>query len=76
MRPSACAVVVDEDGRVLLGRRADTGKLSLPVGWYSPAELPDLGTFDQLRVDAALDDDAPKWFSVPGRMYNWLPSRT
>jgi 8-oxo-dGTP diphosphatase len=148
MLPSACAVVVDDGGRVLLGRRADTGNSSLPagaidpgeqpadaavlevyeetgvhiaverlagvalrevtyphgdvcefltvwfrcraiadravvndeeslaVGWYSPEELPDLDAFDRLRVGAALDDDAPAWFPVPGRMYDWLPTRT
>ena len=148
MLAGACAVVVDEDGRVLLGRRADTGKWSLPagaidpgeqpadaavrevyeetgvhiaverlagvalrevtyphgdvcqfltvwfrcraiggravvndeeslaVGWYSPEKLPDLDAFDQLRVGTALDDDAPAWFPVPGRMYDCLPTRT
>jgi 8-oxo-dGTP diphosphatase len=147
MLPSACAVVVD-DGRVLLGRRADTGKWSLPagaidpgeqpadaavreayeetgiriaverlagvalrevtyphgdvcqfltvwfrcraigghavvndeessaVGWYSPGELPGLDPFDQLRIDTALDDEAPTWFAVPGRTYDWLPARS
>jgi 8-oxo-dGTP diphosphatase len=40
MLPSACAVVVDDDGRVLLGRRADTGKWSLPAGAIDPGEQP------------------------------------
>lgn len=150
MLPSASAVVVDDGGRVLLGRRADTGRWSLPagaidpgeqpadaavrevyvyeetgvhiaverlagvalyevtyphgdvcqfltvwfrctaiggqavvndeessaVGWYSPEELPDLDAFDRLRIDTALDDDAPTWFAAPGRTYDWLPARS
>ena len=40
MLPSACAVVVDDGGRVLLGRRADTGNSSLPAGAIDPGEQP------------------------------------
>lgn len=40
MLPSACAVVLDDDGRVLLGRRADTGRWSLPAGAIDPGEQP------------------------------------
>jgi 8-oxo-dGTP diphosphatase len=40
MLPSACAVVVDDGGRVLLGRRADTGQWSLPAGAIDPGEQP------------------------------------
>ena len=40
MLPSACAVVVDDGGRVLLGRRADTGTWSLPAGAIDPGEQP------------------------------------
>ena len=40
MLPSACAVVVDDGGRVLLGCRADTGKWSLPAGAIDPGEQP------------------------------------
>jgi 8-oxo-dGTP diphosphatase len=137
MLPSACAVVVDDGGRVLLGRRADTGRWSLPAGaidpgeqpaeaavretyeetgvriaverlagvalrefryphgdvcqyltvwfrcrpvggsatvndeesvavdWFSPESLPELDAVDRLRIDTALDDDAPAWFAVP-----------
>jgi len=147
MLPSACAVVIDDRGRVLLGRRTDNAKWSLPagaidpceqpadaavrevfeetgvhiaverlagvalrevtyphgdvcqyltvwfrcraigghavvndeestaVGWYDPDELPDLDAVDQLRIQTALDDDAPTWFAVPGQAHDWLPSR-
>jgi 8-oxo-dGTP diphosphatase len=40
MLPSACAVVVNDSGRVLLVRRADTGKWSLPAGAIDPGEQP------------------------------------
>jgi 8-oxo-dGTP pyrophosphatase MutT (NUDIX family) len=40
MLPSACAVVVDDGGRVLPGRRADTGNSSLPAGAIDPGEQP------------------------------------
>jgi 8-oxo-dGTP pyrophosphatase MutT (NUDIX family) len=37
---SATAVVLDDDGRVLLGRRSDTGTWALPGGIVDPAEQP------------------------------------
>ncbi len=37
---SATAVVLDERGRVLLGRRSDTGSWALPGGIIDPAEQP------------------------------------
>ena len=40
MLPSACAVVVDDSGRILPGRRADTGKWSLPAGAIDSGEQP------------------------------------
>jgi 8-oxo-dGTP diphosphatase len=49
---------------------------SSAVGWCSPEELPDLHAFDQLRIDTALDDDAPTLFAAPGRTYDWLPARS
>lgn len=38
--PGAAAVVYDDDGRVLLGRRADTGKWTLITGIVDPGEHP------------------------------------
>jgi 8-oxo-dGTP pyrophosphatase MutT (NUDIX family) len=37
---TAMGAVLDEDGRVLLGRRADTGNWSLPGGIIDPGEQP------------------------------------
>ena len=38
--PGAAAVVYDDDGRVLLGRRADTGQWTLITGIIDPGEHP------------------------------------
>jgi 8-oxo-dGTP pyrophosphatase MutT (NUDIX family) len=38
--PSAAGVVLDKSGRLLLGRRADTGGWALPGGIVDPAEPP------------------------------------
>jgi 8-oxo-dGTP diphosphatase len=40
MLPSASAVVFDDEGRILLLRRADTGRWSLPAGMLDPGEQP------------------------------------
>ena len=37
---TAAGVVLDDDGQVLLGRRADTGKWALPGGIIEPGEEP------------------------------------
>ncbi|MCQ4208285.1 MULTISPECIES: NUDIX hydrolase [Streptomyces] len=38
--PGVTAVVFDDEGRVLLGRRADTGKWAVPAGIAEPGEQP------------------------------------
>ncbi|MFI7385441.1 NUDIX hydrolase [Streptomyces sp. NPDC049813] len=38
--PGVTAVVLDDAGRVLLGRRADTGRWELPAGIAEPGEQP------------------------------------
>ncbi|HWS57705.1 MAG TPA: NUDIX domain-containing protein [Actinotalea sp.] len=38
--PGVSAVVLDEDGRVLLGRRADNGRWAVPSGILEPGEEP------------------------------------
>ncbi|MEV0901348.1 NUDIX domain-containing protein [Actinoplanes sp. NPDC049802] len=40
MLPGASAVVTDDDGRLLLVRRADNGRWSLPAGMIDPGEQP------------------------------------
>lgn len=36
--PAVCGIVVDDDGRVLLGRRSDTGRWALVGGIVEPGE--------------------------------------
>jgi 8-oxo-dGTP diphosphatase len=62
--------------KALGGHAVVNDEESSAVGWYGPEELPGLDAFDQLRVDSALDDDAPTWFAAPGRIYDWLPVRS
>ncbi|GAA2298256.1 NUDIX domain-containing protein [Streptomyces kunmingensis] len=38
--PGVTAVVLDDEGRVLLGRRTDTGRWALPAGIAEPGEQP------------------------------------
>ncbi|BEL07994.1 NUDIX domain-containing protein [Actinoplanes sichuanensis] len=40
MLPGASAVVTDDDGRVLLARRSDNGRWSVPAGVVDPGEQP------------------------------------
>ncbi|MGA8117876.1 MAG: NUDIX domain-containing protein [Actinocatenispora sp.] len=40
MLPSVSGVVVDDAGRILLGRRADNGRWALPAGVIDPGEQP------------------------------------
>jgi ADP-ribose pyrophosphatase YjhB (NUDIX family) len=42
--PGVTAVVLDSEGRVLLGRRSDTGKWALITGILDPGEQPAAGT--------------------------------
>ena len=46
------------------------------MGWYGPDELPELDAVDRLRIDTALDDDAPTWFAAPEQTFDSLPARS
>lgn len=39
---------------------------SIAVGWFAPNALPELDASQLLRIQTALDDDAPAWFARPG----------
>jgi 8-oxo-dGTP pyrophosphatase MutT (NUDIX family) len=57
--PSASAVVYDDTGRILLLRRTDTGRWSLPAGMVDPGEQPaDAAVreiFEETGIHAAVD---------------------
>ena len=65
---SATAVVLDDHGRVLLGRRSDTGTWALPGGIVDPAEQP---------ADAAIREvfEETGVFAVPERLLAVTVSR-
>ncbi len=54
LMPSITAVVRDEDGRVLVMRRADTGRWSLLSGICEPGEPPALTVVREVREEAGL----------------------
>ena len=65
---SATAVVLDDDGRALLGRRSDTGTWALPGGIVDPAEQP---------ADAAIREvfEETGVVAVPERLFAVTVSR-
>lgn len=57
--PEAVVVVAtDAYGRVLFGRRADTGKFTLPAGGLNPGEPPADGARRELKEETGLDADS------------------
>ena len=52
--PGVTAVVRDEDGRVLLGRRADTGQWALPSGILEPGEQPATGLVREVEEETGV----------------------
>ncbi|MEV3859185.1 NUDIX domain-containing protein [Streptomyces sp. NPDC050095] len=57
--PGVTAVVFDDEGRVLLGRRADTGQWAVPAGIAEPGEQPaDVATrevFEETGVECVAE---------------------
>jgi 8-oxo-dGTP diphosphatase len=73
MVPGVSAVVVDDVGRVLLGRRATTAggarvndDESLEMRWFATDALPDIDDWVRLRIDTALKNEPAAWFAAPG----------
>jgi 8-oxo-dGTP pyrophosphatase MutT (NUDIX family) len=52
--PGVSAVVLDDEGRVLLGRRADTGKWSLIAGIPEPGEQPAAAAVREVYEETAV----------------------
>jgi ADP-ribose pyrophosphatase YjhB (NUDIX family)/GNAT superfamily N-acetyltransferase len=52
--PGVTAVVRDDEGRVLLGRRADTGQWALPSGILEPGEQPAVGLAREVEEETGV----------------------
>ncbi|NMR18701.1 NUDIX domain-containing protein [Cellulomonas fimi] len=53
--PGVSAVVVDEDGRLLLGRRADNGRWAVVSGILEPGEQPAHAAVREVREETGVD---------------------
>lgn len=65
--PTASALVVDDEGRVLLARRAgepDAGKWDLPGGFLDEGEHPRDGLVRELREETGLEVEPGAFFDV------------
>jgi ADP-ribose pyrophosphatase YjhB (NUDIX family) len=66
-KPTASGLVLDDDGRILLARRArapDQGKWDLPGGFLNEGEDPRDGLRRELREESSLDVDPLEFFDV------------
>ena len=55
LRPGVSALVRDDDGRLLLEHRADSGDWSLPGGAVDPSEAPAQALVREVREETGLD---------------------
>ncbi|MBK5249855.1 MAG: NUDIX domain-containing protein [Actinomycetales bacterium] len=53
--PGVSAVVLDDGGRVLLGRRADTGRWAVISGILEPGEQPAIGLVREVLEETGVD---------------------
>jgi NAD+ diphosphatase len=63
-KPCACAILVDEEGRVLLARRAhdpEAGRWDLPGGFLEPDESPEDGLRREMREETGLDVEVGRY---------------
>jgi ADP-ribose pyrophosphatase YjhB (NUDIX family) len=66
-KPTASGLVLDDDGRILLARRArepDKGKWDLPGGFLNEGEDPHDGLRRELNEEASLDVEPLEFFDV------------
>lgn len=54
-RRVAIALITDEKDRVLMGKRNDTGKITVPAGHIEKGECPFLGCARELKEETGLD---------------------
>ncbi|MFD1719737.1 NUDIX hydrolase [Georgenia deserti] len=52
--PGVTGVVLDDDDRLLLGRRADNGRWALPSGILEPGEEPAVGLVREIQEETAV----------------------
>jgi ADP-ribose pyrophosphatase YjhB (NUDIX family) len=64
--PGASAVVLDDLGRVLLGRRADTGLWSVPAGICEPGEQPAETAVREVYEETGVHCEADRIILVQG----------
>ncbi|TCM50146.1 NUDIX domain-containing protein [Kribbella sp. VKM Ac-2568] len=58
------AVVLDDDERVLLVRRTDTGRWSLSAGILEPGEQPALGLLREIEEETAVESEIVRLVSI------------
>jgi ADP-ribose pyrophosphatase YjhB (NUDIX family) len=62
--PGVTAVVFDDDGRVLLVKRADNGRWALVTGILEPGEQPAVGAMREVLEETAVVAEAERLLSV------------
>jgi len=70
----ADATVFDDNGRILLVRRADDGLWGLPAGWVEPGEHPSDTVTRELREELGVDAPVThRWAGLVGYGEDALP---
>jgi 8-oxo-dGTP pyrophosphatase MutT (NUDIX family) len=62
--PGCTAVVFDDDGRVLLVKRADNGRWALVTGILEPGEQPAVGALREVEEETGVIAEAERLLSV------------
>jgi 8-oxo-dGTP pyrophosphatase MutT (NUDIX family) len=62
--PGVTAVVFDDDGRVLLVKRADNGRWALVTGILEPGEQPAVGALREVEEETGVIAEAERLLSV------------